>query len=68
MAVVAQERKPRVVRTSIPPHLAHRQASDEEQAGWTKEQLKVYSCMHCNTAYKPGSGAAWICEHWHEGL
>jgi hypothetical protein len=63
-----QDRKPAVVRATVAPGLERRRASDEEQASWTEEQRKVYSCMHCKTAYKPGSGAAWVCEHWHEGL
>lgn len=62
------ERKPPVVRSSILPSLASRRASDYEQAQWTEEERRLHSCMHCKTAYKPGSGAAWSCEHWHEGL
>ncbi|MFC3453984.1 hypothetical protein [Amycolatopsis speibonae] len=65
---IVKERKPPVVRTTVAPGLERRRASDEEQAGWTEEQRKVYECMHCHTAYKPGSGGAHICEHWHEGL
>ena len=61
-------RKPAVVHASIPPSLASRQASDYEQASWTEEERAVHSCMHCKTPYKKGSGAAWVCEHHHEGL
>ncbi|MFI6307448.1 hypothetical protein ACIBCH_36655 [Amycolatopsis thailandensis] len=53
---------------SIPAGLTPRRATDEEQAQWTEEQREIYSCMHCHTAYKAGSGAAHVCEHWHEGL
>ncbi len=60
--------KPVVVNPTIPTSLARRRASDDDQAHWTDEQRAVNSCMHCKTPYKEGSGAASVCEHWHEGL
>jgi hypothetical protein len=65
--VALQDRKPPVVNPSIPADLAHRRATDREQAEWTPQQRAANTCMHCGTAYKTGSGGAWICEHRHEG-
>jgi len=68
MTVAVQDQKPPVVRTKVAPGLTHRRASDYEQSQWTSAQKAANTCMHCKTAYKTGSGAAHVCEHWHEGL
>ena len=62
------DRKPVVVDPTIPASLADRRATDREQADWTPAQRAANTCMHCRTAYKTGSGAAYVCEHHHEGL
>jgi len=48
------------------PGLEHRRATADEVASWTESQREVYSCRHCLTPYRAGSGANWVCEHWHE--
>jgi hypothetical protein len=50
------------------PNLAHRRATDQEQARWSEHARVINTCRWCKTAYRAGSGAAWVCEHWHEGL
>lgn len=62
------DRKLAIVDASISPTLAHRRATDREQAQWTPRQRAANTCMHCQTPYKTGSGAAHVCEHRHEGL
>ncbi|SDY12737.1 hypothetical protein SAMN05421504_104594 [Amycolatopsis xylanica] len=56
-----------VVNVTVPASLVHRRATEEEQATWTAWQRAVNTCMYCQTAYKAWSGAAYVCEHHHEG-
>lgn len=55
-----------ITKATPAPGLRHRRATDAEVASWTENQREVYSCRHCHTPYRVGSGANWICEHWHE--
>lgn len=55
-------------RTKPAPGLEHRRATDREQAAWSEKSAAANTCRWCKTAYRAGSGAAWVCEHWHEGL
>lgn len=55
-----------VTKATPAPGLEHRRATDADVASWTPKQLAVYSCRFCKTPYRPGSGANWVCEHWHE--
>jgi len=68
MTVAVQDRKPRIVRTTVAPGLTRLRATPEELKTWTDAQHAANTCMHCDRTYKAGSGGAWKCEHWHEGL
>lgn len=63
-----KDRKMPVVHPSIPASLASRCASPADQKTWTEADRARRTCMHCKTAYKAGSGGAYVCEQWHEGL
>lgn len=55
-------------RMTPAPGLEHRRATDREQAEWSDRAAAANTCCWCKVAYRTGSGAAWVCEHWHEGL
>ena len=55
-----------ITKATPAPSLEHRRATDAEVATWTPEQREVNSCCYCRTPYRAGSGANWVCEHWHE--
>ena len=41
-------------------------ARPAEAQGWTERLRAIRSCCHCKTVYRD-AGAAYRCEHWHEG-
>ena len=47
------------------PGLAHRRATQQEQARMDERAFAINTCQFCKTVYRPGSGAAWVCEHHH---
>jgi hypothetical protein len=55
-----------ITKATPAPGLGHRRATAAVVDGWTPRQLEVYRCGYCLTPYRPGSGANWVCEHWHE--
>lgn len=55
-----------VTKATPAPGLKGRRARPEDVAAWTPAQREVYSCRDCKTPYRAGSGANWVCEHWHE--
>lgn len=54
-----------VTKATPAPGLVHRRATEQEQARMNERDFLINTCQYCKTVYRPGSGGAYVCEHYH---